>query len=105
MDKSCILERLAKVFVVAETTIAEEVIDCLRGEVLERVRCIGDVARPYVGVCGEENECFSANARPWACGLWVRRGSVGREKVQGAAEHGQGNSVDPVYLEALAGRP
>ena len=58
-----------------------------------------------LGIRVEENECFRADAHPRACVLWVRRGSGGREKFQGAAEHDQGGSVDPSCLEALVGRP
>ena len=73
----CVLRRLAEVFVVAETTVAKEVIDLLRGEVLEKAGWVGGVARPHVarggiGVSGEEEDRFSADVCLWACGLWVR---------------------------------
>ena len=110
LDKSRVLGYLAKVIVVAETTVAKEVIDLRRGEVLEGVGCAGGVTRLHVGrgrigVHGKEKECFSTDACPRAYGLWVRRGSDGHDEVQGAAEYGQGGRVDPGCLEALAGRP
>ena len=40
MDKHRAFERLARVFVVEEATVAEEVVDLLGGEVLEGVGCV-----------------------------------------------------------------
>jgi len=87
---------LAKVFVVAETTVAKEVIDLLRGEVLEGVGSVGGVARTSGGgVSGSVEKRRSASV------LMRVRGPVGCRSAGGAA--GVSSSKAPLSMVRAAG--